>query len=693
MPRAVRRCRCRRGDGAVTGRLRNRSAAFMELVAGLEGPLLVFPVAVMAVVAVTFLFPGGRCGAWQWWLAVGGTAAWAYLRAASRRRGVADAIVFLAALAFLWLFSNVAVVEARYDMLRCHVPAVRLLIAGWNPVWGGTPDGIRAATGIDPASLYALHVLSMPKGIWYFAAAAWPFVGNPHNLLFPLLPLLFAGAALVLLDAFRDLPRGWRALALAAAAGFMPDWTNPLDASLTLSAIGLLASFWDWLRCGRWNALRIGAFTVLMAVAKPNGLVHALLFWMLAAAMGCLGGRFRPVRRTVFCTGFAAVALVAAVSVSPFVSSWASFGHPFYPRCTVDEARFPSVNLAADFLDRNGDAASMGHAGAWLNACVSPRLVRAFYRWRTGREDFFPESLTWAQAMHEPGTPTTLRWRIAFCSLLLLLFLLGRREGRFVALCLLATTCALPTEMVGYRRYVPWVFSSAVFCLPILHALLGRLRMPRALASIGLAMVAVGLLAPVVLRLAYHVDDAHAILVLESRSPAPASVFPADLDPGQSIRPGIPEPSLCANLELLSREDPWIAATAFSPESAESADLFPRFPSNGLAVSPDCDIAAVSARQRLFSFPSRRDRLAATPRFLLQTAFLTLPDTVRLALRSIVLTPSRRPDFLRPAPLQEGGVFWKSSVFEDSGGDVPLHNMLPSTEDSDGMAGFSRRAS
>lgn len=614
---------------------RRRIASSAAAVAALEGPLLVFPVAVASIVGATFLFPGGRCGAWQWWLAVAGTAVWAYRRAASRRRGIAAAAGFLVSLAILRLLSTVAVVEAGYDMLRCHVPAIRLLIEGWNPVWGGTPDGIRAATGIDPASLYSLHVLSMPKGVWYFAAAAWHFAGNPHNLLFPLLPLLFAGTALVLLDAFRGLPRAWRAFTVPVLAGFMPDWTSPLDAALALCAIGLLASFWDWLRGGAWNALRIGAFTVLMAVSKPNGFVQAALFWLAAAGVGAAAGRIRPDRRIALRTGLVSLALVATVTASPFVSSWAWFGHPLYPWYTADEARHPAVNLAADFLDRNEDAAAMGRAGAWVNAYVSPRLARACFRCRTGRADFFPESLTWAQNRHEPGTPTTIRVRTAFCALLLLLLLAGRREGRFVALCLVAATCALPTEMVGYPRYVPWLFSASAFCLPVMHAACVRLRVPHRAAVPALALLAAVLLAPVALRAAYYVDTAHAILALETRTPPPAAVVPADIDSGRSILPGRPDPALRANLLLLAREDPWIAAAAFPAPSSLDADAppFPRFPSNGLAVSPDCDIAAVSARHRLFALPDRRARLAATPRFLLETAFAAFPDTVLLALR------------------------------------------------------------
>lgn len=608
--------------------------------AGLEAPLLVFPVAVIALVAATYLFPGGRCGAWQWWTAVAGTAAWAFLRAPDRRRGAASAGAFLAALALLWLFSNATVVEGLFDMLRYHIPAVRLLIEGWNPVWGGTSDGIRAATGIDAPSLNMLHVLSMPKGAWYFAAAAWHFAGNPHNLLFPLLPILFAAVALVLADVFRGvLPRPWRILAVALLACAMPDWANPLDAAVALCAVGLLASFWDWLRTGRLVALRIVAFSFLMAVSKPNGLVHAVLAWALAAGFGALCGRFRggaaPFLRLLR-SGIAVAVLSAVVSASPYVSSWIHFGHPFYPRWTSDEDRFPAIDLFADFLDRNEDAAAMGRAAAWVNAYVSPGLARAACCAVTGREDFFPESLTWAQQRHAPGTPTSAPVRGAFCALVLFLLLAGRREGRFAALCLLAATLAMPVEMIGYLRYVPWMAATAVFCLPALHAAAGRLRVPRRAADLCAAAAALLLLAPPSLRLAYRIDDAHAILSLEARTPPPAAVFPADIDPGCSIVPGEFEPALVANLRLLLREDSWLASAAMVPcgESgpADPDAAFARFPCNGFAVSPDCPLAAHSARHRLFSLPTARERRRATPGFVLRTYFVTLPSCCRLVL-------------------------------------------------------------
>lgn len=41
-----------------------------KLMDDVELPILAFPVVVVMVVAVTFLFPFGRCGLWQWWVPV-----------------------------------------------------------------------------------------------------------------------------------------------------------------------------------------------------------------------------------------------------------------------------------------------------------------------------------------------------------------------------------------------------------------------------------------------------------------------------------------------------------------------------------------------------------------------------------------------------------------------------------------------
>jgi hypothetical protein len=131
-------------------------------------------------------------------------------------------------------------------------------------------------------------------------------------------------------------------------------------------------------------------------------------------------------------------------------------------------------------------------------------------------------------------------------------------------------------------------------------------------------------------------------------------VFPADLDPGQTIFPGESEPALVANLSLLLREDSWLAAAVLPGDGPDIPDgEFARFPCNGLAVSPDCPLAAHSARQRLFSLPTDRERRLATPRFVLRTYFATLPACCRLALSRLRLAP--RGDAVRGRQEQTDG--------------------------------------
>lgn len=612
-------------------------ARFRALLADLERPLLAFPVAVIVLVGATFLFPGGRCGAWQWWTAVAGTAVWAFLRSGGRRRGGAVVIGFLAVLALLALATDVMLASAKYDMLRCHVPAVRMLSEGWNPVWQGSFAGLRSATGVELDSVFSHHILAATKGVWYFDAAAWFFLRNPWNPMFALTPLLLVVCALVLTDVFSSASVAWRLAGFSLVACLMPGLGDPVDAAITLESLGLMMAMYDWLRRERWNGFRLFSFTVLMAVSKTTGILHAVLFWLAFGTVAAVW-RNRAILRASVKVLATAVFPVAIVCTSPYLSSWVAFGHPFYPYCTGDAERFPAKDITSDFRNRNEDAEAMGHAGAWLNAFVSPRLLHAYYRMRTGREDFFPDSITWLQKMHTEGSPTSLPFRVLFCSMMVLLVLRGRRAGVFVALCLVAGTLAVPTPMIGYLRYTPWVPCTALFCMP---ALLFRRPpgLPRWVRAPVPCMLAVVLAMPPMLRLAYAADDAYAILALERRGPGPAFAVPVDLELGWAASTGLPDSALYGNLQLLRRQSAWFAKTVVLNGAADRrvpenwrGQPFERFPCNGFAVSPDCPVSACSAHQRLFDLPTRHERLMATPCFVLETFCVRLPASCWMAL-------------------------------------------------------------
>ena len=156
----------------LMNRLKNFWTDLRLSFSGLELSLLVFPVMVVTIVATTFLFPSGRCSAWQWWVAVMGTVPLCFMGTRSCRRGSIAVGCFLFLLGFVWILAHVTVAPTAYDTRAYHHPAIRMMIEGWNPVWQGTFEGIQEATGISRHEMRAYHVLAMPKGVWYFCAAA-----------------------------------------------------------------------------------------------------------------------------------------------------------------------------------------------------------------------------------------------------------------------------------------------------------------------------------------------------------------------------------------------------------------------------------------------------------------------------------------------------------------------------------------
>ena len=413
--------------------------AWPWLLAGLERPVLFFPVAVVLLVAATFLFPGGRCGLWQWWAAVAATSAFCVLRAASWRRGVASACLFLAFVAVVWLLSNIGSVPGDggvFDAIGYHQPAIRLMVEGWNPVWEGTAEGVRGATGVDPGLTRFPTLLCMPRGVWYFLAPAYLFTGAHLNILYPLSPFLLMSFAFAVWRAMPSASRAVRAFVVMSVLGAIPHSGMIVDHVVALAGVGLLMTMYDSLANRRLDLPRLAVFTFWMAVAKQTSLLHAAVFWAVFLA-ACVVLRCGAAAARALRAGVLAAVLAAPVLVSPYVTSWVNFSHPLYPRYTCDPVRFPAKDAPGqDLRDRNADADAMGYVGSWANAFVAPPLVRAFYRLKTGKADFMPDVNTWRQrtdvgSVWKDHSPLGWPHRLYILYTLLVLLVLGR-AGEYV---------------------------------------------------------------------------------------------------------------------------------------------------------------------------------------------------------------------------------------------------------------------
>jgi len=253
-----------------------------------------------------------------------------------------------------------------------------------------------------------------------------------------------------------------------------------VDYCVALAAIGLLATMMNVLRFGEWDVRRLVVFTFWMVVSKQVALLHCTVFWVaFVVALMAIKARRTGVWRRIFGVGAVTFALFCVTSVSPYVTSFVNFGHPLYPCYSGRDARFPARNLTSDFLERNEDAAAMGHGVAYVNAFVSSSAVRWYEERCQGRVGFSPDSVIWKQQEHSAGSPTTRAFRVVFCLSLAVLCALGGIPGISLSFSLLVGTLAIPTEMLGYLRYTPWVLWGAVYASMLLLSRLARWRTGR----------------------------------------------------------------------------------------------------------------------------------------------------------------------------------------------------------------------
>ena len=512
----------------------------------LEHKLWLFPALVVLCASAAFLF-GGSCAAWQWHLPLVVVAAWGRWRTA-RRESVAATALFLAWVAVVWVLCGMVVAPGWFDEGCYHVPAVRMLANGWNPLRTRSPEELAALLGVSMDDCRFWHIAYMARPVWVFNAVAYFFT---HDVFHPMLPaflFVFPATALKLWRTMGERAWWWKLAGCGMLVCISPGTMFVVDAVVALAAVSLFLSF-DGALSGRrpdWTTIAVTSFWLMGA--KGTGLVHGGIFWCVYLAFAW---RDRPLfARSWFCAAVVA-ALLAVCCASPYLTSVYDHGHPFYPKYTFDEKNHPVHDITHDFIsDRNKDAKEMGYMGCVVNAYVSPALARAWYRFKTGRDDFCPYSALWR---HYPSdtlgaTPTRLVPRmllwIAVATLLVM------RRHRAVVFMVVAGMLALPGPMIGYVRYVPWWQAPALFALMALtgsQAALSRMARITATATAALVVAMLCLAGPwhLAKRLGYEVWLVSRRLELEGMLVSPGRL---------KVRPAHPE--MRAQLMLMRREWP-----------------------------------------------------------------------------------------------------------------------------------------
>ena len=631
----------------LTGTVRHWAECRPQMRAGIrlcERELLLFPVAVTVLTGISFLF-GGVCGAWQWWSCVAGVLTFGVIWGRQRKVAAVAAGGFLLFLGSLWFIAGIALDIEWVDSMNYHSPAMKLLITGWNPVREATLEALHAEPQPETWNCWIWHILAMPRGPWIFSAEAFFFTQLPYALCFPLFLFLFTVVAAQVWRLMRPLAWWARILAIIILWTIAPNGVRQVtDCAVFFGGVGVLAVMGRSISERRtdWTALVV--FTFWLLCGKQIGLITGLFFWLCFAGerlVHARGARWRVMARFAL-AGSVVVALWGCVSVSPYWTMWRHYGHPLYPCYTANPERFPVYNIVNDFQRENADAAAMGHLGRFVNAYFSQRVAQTYYRLKLGQDTFTPRNDTWAQGgddTYESSGPTSLKLRLHLLFFLTIALLFGRRRERWLSLVVILGMACVPSQMIGYTRYVPWWTFLDIIGLIALAQLQGRSKW---LARLGLCGVFIIYWWPSLTRLPLHlastIDNSWAFeRVLDTAPPTTlyayhaAKSFPS-VQPKSIINSSskiLRAKRTTRNLQLLRELEPRLtdAQIELLPIEDERIEAFPIFPIEAFRLSPQ--EAEPLVRNSLFrsnqQISSRRERLCRYPGIFAQCLLVRLP--------------------------------------------------------------------
>lgn len=431
-------------------------------------------------------------------------------------------------------------------------------------------------------------------------------------------------------------------MGVVAAWAFAPSGMFAVvDCVAALGAFGLLAGMGRALNGERPDWTALAAHSFWMMTAKQPSLWACFLAWCVFSCAWLWLNRADALgaARRLFCLTAALGALFCVTGVSPYATSWRHFGHPFYPKYTVDEARFPVQDITADFKFGNADALAMGHLGNFVNAYVSRTLAGWYYTRKLGQAEFSPWRPTWEQSSAEPA-PFGLKRRTALQLAFILALLFGKRTERLLTVMVALPLILVPTEMMGYLRYFP----GTSFLSLIAFAALARLGAPQA-RRFGLTAATLSFAPAILLSflwLTSLIETAYAVeKTLDTAPPGTVCARGVNGSPNAPARvkaSGERTWTAFCNLRLLCRQEPRLRAAAIhDPKRCTAAcDAYEAFFHNAeFAVPPGTLDQTVDCYTANTRNPSRAARWLNYPRVLAKVWLTHFPMLLSQRLRAL----------------------------------------------------------
>ena len=451
----------------------------------IEIQTLIFPLLIVSVASVSFLW-GGHCGAWQWWMSVFVVISlpWCIV---DKRSALLSDMCFLLLLFALWLGSSMVTDSASSpDYYLYHLPQMRLLCAGWNPVTDPECTKVLGLLGMSIDGMGYWHVTYCPKTAAVLNAVASFFTCDPYAMTWPSLFLLHVGMTCSLLRVFGM--RYFWFVALAAAFIWYIQPETYVDACLLFASAGLLSVMYWCLVEHKMRIVPLVVFSFWMVNLKLPGLVAAFVFWFIFGAAFLFKLQCQR-KKTILIFLFIAVAqaiLFSVTSFSPYGTSFRDKGHPLYPFMTVNVDKYPVRNLTWDFKIGNSDYGEMGYWGEFFNSYTFPSLVRAYYGMKLGKNDFKPHKYVWDYSFEDTDLTSPMSSASRICLWLAMAALFLVPSFRVFGVMFLVSLFIFPREYMGFERYQVWwkVFECMAVAAVVSLLSLGTLRILACAAAI-----------------------------------------------------------------------------------------------------------------------------------------------------------------------------------------------------------------
>ena len=403
--------------------------------------LLLFPVSIAALAMGGFVC-GATIGLWQMPVALVMALVSVWFLTGERKMQVL--LWTFGCIVFSLVLAGLSVAYTNSDAASYYRIGTYLLADGWNPL---------RVTEVDQVSSMVdgwcrpWPIAFLPRMAWFFGAAFYRWCGfleiaDAFNII-----VLFASFFAVgdwLYERFGL--SGWRRIALTSVFCLSPHVVGGLFGG-SFDAAGYSAFLIALAAADRKKYVPLVLAAVVMGGLKFTGVVFAVLIFAGALALD-----FRNWKKIVGAGALSGI-LILLLNASPYITSMKNHGGPFYPSHSfVASERFEDARnpITCDIGYMNNDAREIGYFGRFGWAYVSQNLVKAYYRHKTGRDDFNPDFRVSAGI---EGFGASFR-------VLLVLSLVGwplvrsRTINVFLGV-IFATVLIQPTFYSGIARYVP----------------------------------------------------------------------------------------------------------------------------------------------------------------------------------------------------------------------------------------------